>query len=404
LAVNCGYALAIGMVPWLERRQTAFGSPPLRVRLAFLLATGVCLALILTSALATLVVEVRARGLADQAVRDSRDAVVLLLLLVMPLAIVGGVLLAGHIARPLGSLATAAGRLERSEGTLGLGPSTGVAEIDHLTAAFAELRGRLAERTEESARLAEELRARVDALADADRRKDEFLAMLGHELRNPLGAIVSSTALLRLQGVEPAARARALAIIERQTGVLVRMVDDLLDVSRITRGKVNLQLAPLDLREVVTRASEALRPQLEAKRHTLAVELPATALPVCGDATRLEQVAANLLANAAKYTPPGGHLLIGARQERGEVLLAVRDDGVGIARELLPRVFDLFVQGEQTLDRTASGLGIGLTLVQRVVALHGGSVEAMSDGPGTGTEVIVRLPVHLAALESSDTT
>jgi signal transduction histidine kinase len=398
LAVNWGYALAVGLVPWLARSATPLRSPPLRVRLAFLLATAACLALILTGALAAYVVEATSSTLAEAGIRRARDATLTLLVLVAPLAVLGGVLLARRIARPLGGLAEAvAGDVLPGDVEL-TAAGSGVAEIDRLAHAFAELRERLAERTAEGERLAGELRARADALAEADRRKDEFLAMLGHELRNPLGAIVSSTSLLQQAPEGHPARTRAVTIIERQTQQLVRMVDDLLDVARITRGKVRLQIAPLDLAEVVRRVADTLRAPLDAKRHRLEVRLDAERLPVRGDAARLEQVVGNLLANAVKYTPPGGNLMVRGELAGDQVVLTFRDDGVGIDPALLPRVFDLFVQGQQPLDRTASGLGIGLTLVRTVVELHGGSVQASSRGPGSGTEIVVRLPLDREAV------
>jgi signal transduction histidine kinase len=189
---------------------------------------------------------------------------------------------------------------------------------------------------------------------------------------------------------EPRVR-KVSEIIRRQIQHLTRLVDDLLDVSRITRGKITLRLEPLDLRDCVRQAVETARPLLEAKRHELRLDLPPDPLPLAADATRVDQVIGNLLRNAAKYTDPGGHIEVAAAARDGEVVVSVRDDGRGIPAALLPQVFDLFVQGYET-ERAGSGLGIGLTMVRRLVELHGGSVEARSDGPGKGAEFVVRLP------------
>ncbi|HEX6903124.1 MAG TPA: ATP-binding protein [Thermoanaerobaculia bacterium] len=231
-----------------------------------------------------------------------------------------------------------------------------------------------------------------EALREADRRKDEFLAMLAHELRNPLAPIRNAAQALKLSGPADDRREWALEVIERQTQHLTRLVDDLLDVSRITRGKVTLAHEPLDLATVVHRAVEASRPLIDARRHHLSVVLPPEPVRLEGDLTRLVQVVGNLLNNAAKYTDPGGHIGIEAAREDGEAVIRVRDDGMGLPADLLPRVFDLFTQADRSLDRSQGGLGIGLTLVRQLVELHGGRVEARSDGPGHGSEFAVRLP------------
>ena len=185
-----------------------------------------------------------------------------------------------------------------------------------------------------------------------------------------------------------------MAIIRRQVQHLVRLVDDLLDVSRITRGKVELRREPLDLGEIVRHAVDTTRPLAEAKSQSLRLDLAPEPLPLLGDATRLEQVLSNLLRNAVKFTAPGGHVDVTAgRGAPGEAVVRVRDDGIGMAADLLPRVFDLFAQGEQALDREGAGLGIGLTLVRSLVEMHGGRVEARSEGPGRGSELEVRLPL-----------
>ncbi|WP_441286631.1 ATP-binding protein [Sorangium sp. KYC3313] len=231
-----------------------------------------------------------------------------------------------------------------------------------------------------------------DALADADRRKDEFLAMLGHELRNPMAPICVAVELLRRRsrGGPPD---RHVEVIARQTRTLMRLVDDLLDVSRITRSKIELRKERVDVKAAVTRAVESTREQIEARRHQIRLVLPAAAVHVLADAVRLEQILVNLLTNACKYTDIGGHIGVTVEQRGDRVELRVRDDGIGIAREVLPHVFELFHQADRSLDRAPGGLGLGLTIVRDLVALHGGSIEATSPGPGQGSEFIVRLPV-----------
>ncbi len=327
-------------------------------------------------------------------VRQGRDLAFGILLLVIPLAVLGGIFAARRIARPLGDLSSAVDELTAGNLAAPLGAASGITEVARLAGAFQEMRDRLAERTRESERLAAELRARAEALAETDRRKDEFLAMLAHELRNPLGAIANASYLMERMDFADPVMERSVAIIRRQIRHLVRMVDDLLDVSRITRGKVELQREPLDLMEVVRHAVEALRPLADGKQQRLSLELPAGPVPLHGDATRLEQVFSNLLRNAVKFTEDGGSIAVLAREDgHAEAVVLVRDDGIGISPALLPHVFDLFAQGEQALDRTGAGLGIGLTLVRSLVEMHGGRVEARSGGPGQGSELEVRLPL-----------
>jgi two-component system CheB/CheR fusion protein len=248
----------------------------------------------------------------------------------------------------------------------------------------------------ERRRLEDELRERAQQLADADRRKDEFLAMLAHELRNPIAPLRTSLYLLR---EDPDQHDRYIDMAERQVKHLVRIVDDLLDVSRITRGKIVLRAGPVRLADVVKRSVELVRPLLDERGHTLDVRLPAEPVVLHADDVRLVQAFGNLLSNAASYTPAGGSISIVAEPAGEEVRIAVRDNGVGLAPELLPRVFDLFVQGDAALDRTLGGLGIGLTLVRAVAELHGGRIEARSAGTGRGSEFIVHLPAR-PALES----
>jgi signal transduction histidine kinase len=332
-----------------------------------------------------------------------------LLLAVVPLAVLAGIFTARRIARPLGTLADAVEQMTAGNPGAPLS-SSAISEVARLSASFSEMRQRLAERTRESERLATELRARAEALADSDRRKDEFLALLAHELRNPLGAIANAAYLLAQAGPGPDAgpavktppAERAVAVIQRQIQHLVRLVDDLLDVSRITRGKVELRRERIDLADVVRHAVDMTRPLLEAKHHALKVELPPEPLPLDADTTRLEQVVGNLLRNSAKYTEDGGHIEVTVHREDGEAVLCVNDDGIGIAPDLLPRIFDLFTQGEQALDRSGAGLGIGLTLVRSLVEMHGGHVAVHSDGVGKGCKMEVRLPLAAPDLSSVD--
>jgi signal transduction histidine kinase/ActR/RegA family two-component response regulator len=231
-------------------------------------------------------------------------------------------------------------------------------------------------------------RARAE---DASRAKDEFLNMLGHELRNPLSPMVTVLQLLRTRGATVFTREHA--VLERQVGHMVRLVDDLLDVARVARGRLELKRRPTNLREVVGAAMEAAGSLLEQAGHELAVELPERPLVVDADPERLAQVVTNLLTNAAKYTPPGGHLRVRAAVVGATARLEVQDDGRGIDAALLPRVFQLFVQGRRDLDRAEGGLGLGLALVQSIAELHGGRVEAQSDGPGRGSTFVVELPL-----------
>ena len=253
----------------------------------------------------------------------------------------------------------------------------------------AEAQLRVAE--EERARLFEmEKAARAEAEA-ASRAKDEFLAMLGHELRNPLSPIVTALQLMRLRGDTSAPKERA--IIERQVKHLVGLVDDLLDVSRITRGKIELRREPVEMADVIAKAVEMSSPLLEQRAHQLTVDAPrGRGLKVEADPARLSQVFANLLANAAKYTEAGGRIQVSAVRDGNTVRAKVSDNGAGIDPHLLPRVFDLFIQAKQTLDRSQGGLGIGLTIVRNLVELHGGKVSARSEGLGRGSDFVVELP------------
>jgi PAS domain S-box-containing protein len=243
--------------------------------------------------------------------------------------------------------------------------------------------------TTERRRLEDELRARAEELAGTDRRKDEFLAMLAHELRNPLAPLGTA---LHLLAVDAPGRERFLQMADRQVKHLVRLVDDLLDVSRITQGKITLRREVIVLSDVVARAVETIRPVVDSRGQALTVSLPAEAIRLEVDPARLAQVLGNLLANATNYTPAGGSIWLTAEAADEEVVIRVRDSGAGLAPELLSQIFDLFVQGDAPLDRTRGGLGIGLTIVRRLVEMHGGRVEARSPGPMQGSEFIVHLP------------
>jgi len=236
--------------------------------------------------------------------------------------------------------------------------------------------------------------ARVaEALREVDRRKDEFLAMLSHELRNPLAPIAMAIEVMRMREPTDDSIVWARDVIARQTAQLTRLVDDLLDVSRITLGKITLNRSALDLRPIVAQAVEAAQPLLTARHHQLAVDVSTEPLPIWGDGARLAQIISNLLNNAARFTPDGGHIALAVRREGARVVLRVKDDGVGIPPDMRERVFDMFTQIEWPAQRKQEGLGIGLALVKRLVEMHEGEIEARSEGPGCGSELVVRLPI-----------
>jgi signal transduction histidine kinase len=226
---------------------------------------------------------------------------------------------------------------------------------------------------------------------ESDRRKDEFLAMLAHELRNPLAPVLTALQLMELRPQDDAVVARARAVLGRQVRHMTRLVDDLLDVSRITRGKITLRTERVELAALAARALEAARPLLDGRRLEVSTGVP-TELWVEADPVRMEQVLLNLLTNAAKFTEPGGRVRVWAEGAGDRVRIGVSDNGIGIASEMLPRIFDLFMQGDRSLDRAQGGLGIGLTLVHRLVEMHGGTVSVASAGPGQGSEFVVDLP------------
>jgi signal transduction histidine kinase len=262
-------------------------------------------------------------------------------------------------------------------------------EVAALTTLVAQLRSaneHLVQAAVRSQVLQEEAEAR-------NRQQNEFLAMLAHELRNPLAPISAAAQLLKLPGVDARRIEHSSDVISRQVKHMTELVDDLLDVSRVTRGLVTLTRKNLDLKRVVASAVEQARPSIEARRHALSLSLGGDSACVNGDQTRLVQVIVNLLTNAAKYTPQGGQIEIKLGVEGADVRLCVSDNGSGIEPKLLPHIFDLFTQGERTPDRAQGGLGLGLALVKSMVGLHGGRVEALSDGPGKGSTFVLYLPM-----------
>ena len=277
--------------------------------------------------------------------------------------------LLGHGGQPIGVIEL----LDKMTGTFTPDDAAVLAQLAQIAAGAIE-----------NARLYEELRAN-------DKRKDEFLAMLAHELRNPLAAIRNAVALGSHEA-DAADVAWSMEVIHRQTGQLNRLIDDLLDVSRITQGMVQLRKEILDVAEVLRGAVDAVRGLLDERRHALNVTLPPEALSLEGDPVRMEQIFVNLLTNAAKYTDHGGQIAVQAGRENGHVVVRIRDNGVGIPPDKLPQMFELFAQGNRSLARSEGGLGIGLTVVRSLTQMHGGSVNATSEGHGRGSEFVVRLP------------
>ena len=302
----------------------------------------------------------------------------------------------GYVTKAVALATQRAGALANGSDTASSGGSR-LIEIRQLISALSDAREVLdgertrrgvAERDKES--LLESERAARTAAERENRAKDEFLAMLGHELRNPLGAMSNSLALLRVETRLSSRGSRSLQIMNRQAVLLSRIVDDLLDLARVSSGKIILAVSAIDLADVVTRAVENFGAAGKLERHDLTIDT--TSVFIDGDPVRLEQVLINILDNARKYTPPGGLIRVSLRTSDREAILAVADSGSGIAPELLPYIFNVFAQGELTLDRSDGGLGIGLALVKQLVELHKGSVTAQSDGPGRGTTITIRLP------------
>jgi signal transduction histidine kinase len=243
---------------------------------------------------------------------------------------------------------------------------------------------------------------RAEALREADRRKDEFLATLAHELRNPLAPLRNALEILRLAEANPAMTKKAREMMERQLNQMVRLVDDLLDVSRITTGKLAIHKNPIELQAVVSDAVETVRPFIEARGHALEVNVPPEPILVEGDRTRLGQVVGNLLNNAAKYTESGGRIVLTLERKGEAAVIRVRDSGIGLEPRSLSSIFDMFMQVDRSLERTQAGLGVGLTLAKRLVFLHGGTLTARSEGKGKGSEFEVRLPLAGAVLPEAD--
>jgi PAS domain S-box-containing protein len=251
----------------------------------------------------------------------------------------------------------------------------------------------------ERKRLEDELRGRAEELLAADRRKNEFLATLAHELRNPLAPIRNGLQIWRLGHSDPEMMEQARDMMERQLSQMVRLVDDLLDLSRVSRGTIELRKERIDLAKIVQQAVETSRPVIEQAGHELTIHLPPSTTYVDADLTRMAQVFSNILNNAAKYTESGGHIRLSVERHGDEAVVSVQDDGVGIPADMLPNVFDMFTQVDRNLERSQGGLGIGLSIVKRLVEMHGGDIEVKSDGHGTGSEFIVRLPVALSVLQ-----
>ncbi|TAJ21409.1 MAG: PAS domain S-box protein, partial [Dehalococcoidia bacterium] len=252
-------------------------------------------------------------------------------------------------------------------------------------------------------RLERETERQAAELADLDRRKDEFLAMLSHELRNPLAPITSAVRILGRQPIENTAQREAREVIERQSAQLTHIVDDLLEVSRITTGRIRLRIDRIDLRVIIDRSLEATRHEVERRHHILHTSVPATPLWVDGDPVRLEEVIVNIITNAVKYTDDGGHIELTAGQDAGVVTVRTLDDGIGVSAELRPHIFELFTQGERSLARSEGGLGIGLALVKQLTEMHGGSVT-LSESSGLGSEFVVTLPVATGAVPAIPST
>jgi len=316
------------------------------------------------------------------------------ILLTIALGVLAAVIIGRSITRPIEALAGAARALGRGEPMAP--PATPIAEISHvaesLHAAAAE---RARGEAERDRLLAREQQARAVA-EEANRSKDTFLAMLGHELRNPLAAIANASHLLGVP--EESVRSQARAVVDRQVRHLARMTDDLLDAARAMTGKIVLQRETLDLAEAAARALATLRATGQAGGRRIEQRLEAAWINA--DATRIEQIISNLLGNAIKYTPPEGAIRVSVERQGGDAVLRVADDGAGMSAELARRVFDPFVQGERPLDRTVGGLGVGLTLVRRLAELHGGAASMHSDGPGRGSEATVRFPALNAPAEA----
>ena len=256
-------------------------------------------------------------------------------------------------------------------------------------------------RADENTRLLRETRHQAEALRESDRRKDEFLAILAHELRNPLAPISNSVSILASDKLPVKVRDEALQMMDRQVKQMVRLVDDLMDVSRITRGKIELKTEPVDLGEILRCAVEISKPHMDQFGHKLSLNLPQNPVILDADFTRLAQVFSNLLNNAAKYSPEGGEIGLEADVHRDSVDVHVKDKGIGIRPDMLEHIFDMFAQVDDSLERSQGGLGVGLTLVKKLVEMHGGTVTVHSDGLGKGSEFMVHLPTSAQGSETA---
>jgi signal transduction histidine kinase/ActR/RegA family two-component response regulator len=322
--------------------------------------------------------------------------------LVLALLVFGRV--QGRITAPIARVARVAQQVMVERDWRLRAPAAQTREIAALVEAF---NGMLAEMEANSAELGREVTERKraeESLRAADRRKDEFLATLAHEIRNPLAPMMNALSLLRREDIAPAARGKALGILDRQLRHVVRLIDDLLDVSRITTGKLSLQMSHVDLHQVLRSALELIEPTVRARRLQLDSRIATAPCWLIGDSARLLQVFSNLLSNACRYTPEGGRIDVRAACDGHEARVDVIDTGVGIEAAMQERVFDLFEQGDKSLERGNSGLGIGLTLARQLVLLHGGSIGVASEGIGRGSTFTVRLPtVAMTALPPPDT-
>jgi len=314
------------------------------------------------------------------------------LLMALLLAVATAWAISARIAKAIAQTSAAAG-------AIGSAPPrrptpSGIAEVDELGESIYQAAHLLAEAAAERERLLVQAQHAREVADAQNRAKDEFLAMLGHELRNPMAPISVAAHMLAMPGLSGQQLRQASDVITRQSSHMNRLVNDLLDVSRVTRGLISLDLKPLSIQPVIASAVEQTGSMAAGQHHTLTVVPMAGELWVNGDAIRLVQVLANLLANAIKYSPPRSEIRVEAVRDGGDLLLTVSDNGSGIEAGLLPRIFDLFSQGARRPDRADGGLGLGLALVHKIVELHGGSVAAYSDGPGKGSRFVIRLPLH----------
>jgi signal transduction histidine kinase len=348
-------------------------------------------------------VVIRARYELASRLRDYVGILVAVLIGSLAVAVLLSAALQRGITQPIVALTDVAHRvMERRDFSLRVQKRSDD-EVGYLVDAFNAMLGEVGRRAEaleqtnrSLSREMDERRGAEDALRAADRRKDEFLATLAHELRNPLAPLRNALAILKLPGVDASVAGQAREMMERQLTQMVRLVDDLLDVSRITTGKLSLRKQPVALDAVLRSAIDTAMPFIEARHHALGVSVPKEPVMLAADATRLAQVFSNLLHNAAKFTAPGGRIDVRGERDDDRVTVRVVDNGVGIAPDMLGQVFEMFAQADHSLERTQAGLGVGLTLARRLVELHGGTLEATSEGLGRGSQFIVRLPVARA--------